>query len=135
MKVKVLGSDRLANKPRSGPTKETDVKIESVAFATIMEWQSTGRDYQQFVHITDDTTVSAPAVRVLFLYLTKTDDSANLAYDYNPVNVLPITENIDGVLDQLTKALDKAFYKCHIRHESLTPAGYPTKGLMIDRRR
>lgn len=135
MKVKGLIPSRLASSPRTEPTKETEVDIQSVAYCTIMEWVSTGRDFQQFKYITKDTAVSAPSVRVLFLYLTKTDDSAQISYGYNPVNVIPVTENIDDILKQLNDALGIAFYRCTLTSESHTPAGYPTKGLMIDRRR
>ena len=127
--------NRGGTKPRTGPVVKTDIDPANIAFCTLLEWQLTGSDFQQFRYMKEGDTVAGSSVRVLFVYLIHPDDSGKVSYSYNPVNVLPVTEDIDATLDQIKQALGIAIYKCAMIYESLTPPGYPTKGFLLDRKR
>ncbi|MCB0105160.1 MAG: hypothetical protein KDE53_04615, partial [Caldilineaceae bacterium] len=136
IKVKAIKpTNRGGTKPRSSPVTLTELDPANIAFCTLLEWRSTGRDFQQFHRLAEGDTVAAPSVRLLFIYLIHPNDSANLAYDYNPVNLLPVTEEIDDALAQIQDALGITLYKCKLTYESLIPTGFATKGLMIDNKR
>jgi hypothetical protein len=129
--VKALVSNLTYSKPRSGPTVTTQVDYADIAFAQLLQWESTAKTSQNLSSVTVDK-LAAGGVFILALWLVRPEDSANVSRKFSPFNVLLVTEGIEDTLKALQ---DQGMYKVNLKSETLNPPNFTTQGLLLDGKR